>query len=122
MSRRPNGAFLPGQGGRPRGARNHLTKVVFEDILRHWTEPAGGDLCKGQAALEIVFREKPNEYVRLVTSVLPKEFVFENITSELDDDQIDELLIALRQRMIEARATVPLLPAKEEEQIEQPQH
>ena len=35
--------------------------------------------------------------------MLPREFIFESVTSELDDEQIDELLLALRQRMIEAR-------------------
>jgi hypothetical protein len=40
--------------------------------------------------------------------VLPREFIFENVTSDLDDEQIDELLLAPRQRMIEAR-TVPAL-------------
>jgi hypothetical protein len=43
-------------------------------------------------------------YLRLTTSVLPKEFVFENVVSDPDDSQIDELLVALRQRMIEVRA------------------
>jgi hypothetical protein len=28
--------------------------------------------------------------------VLPREFIFENVTSDLDDEQIDELLLALR--------------------------
>src|SRR6516225_240066 len=42
-------------------------------------------------------------------SVLPPEFIFENVTSDLDDEQIDELLLALRQRMIEARTAPALL-------------
>jgi hypothetical protein len=43
--------------------------------------------------------------------VLPKEFVFESVVADLDDDQIDDLLMALRQRMVEARA--PALPSDE---------
>jgi hypothetical protein len=98
--------FQPGQGGRPKGSRNRLASRVFDDIFAHWCEPTvpGGNMCKGQAALEILFKEKPGEYLRLTASVLPKEFIFESVTSELDDEQIDELLIALRRRMIEARA------------------
>jgi ribosomal protein L12E/L44/L45/RPP1/RPP2 len=47
--------------------------------------------------------------------VLPKEFVFENAVAELEDDQIDELILRLRQRALEARAAPPTLlasPAK----------
>jgi hypothetical protein len=77
----------------------------------HWCEPAapGSKFCKGAEALETLYKEKPGEYLRLTASVLPREFIFENVTSDLDDEQIDELLLALRQRMIEAR-TVPALP------------
>src|SRR6266540_3143477 len=110
--RKSKGQFQLGHsGGRPKGARNRLAARVFEDILRHWTEPAGegSELCKGQEALETLYKEKPGEYLRLTASVLPKEFVFESVTSELDDDQIDELLMALRQRMIEARTAPALL-------------
>ena len=48
-----NNQFKPGhniKGGRPKGSRNKLAQRVFDDILRHWNESAGGDLCKGQAA------------------------------------------------------------------------
>ena len=58
---------------------------------------------KGAEALETLYKEKPGEYLRLTASVLPREFIFENVTSDLDDEQIDELLLTLRQRMIEAR-------------------
>src|SRR6266536_770728 len=98
-------------GGRPKGARNRLAAQVFEDILRHWCEPAGegSELCKGQEALETLYKEKPGDYLRLTASVLPREFIFENAVSDLDDEQIDELLMALRRRMIEARTAPALL-------------
>jgi hypothetical protein len=82
--------FQPGQGGRPKGSRNRLASRVFDDIFAHWCEPTvpGGNMCKGQAALEILFKEKPGEYLRLTASVLPKEFIFESVTSELDDEQM----------------------------------
>jgi hypothetical protein len=41
--------------------------------------------------------------------VLPREFIFENVTSDLDDEQIDELLLTLRQRMIDSRTAPGLL-------------
>jgi hypothetical protein len=124
--RNTKGQFQLGHsGGRPKGARNKLAAQVFEDILHHWTEPAapGSELCKGQEALETLYKEKPGDYLRLTASVLPKEFVFENVTSELDDEQIDELLMALRRRMIEARTAPTLLASPDEDCDEhEPRH
>src|SRR6266545_3549251 len=103
--RNSKGQFQLGHsGGRPKGARNRLAAKVFEDILRHWCEPAapGSKLCKGAEALETLYKEKPGEYLRLTVSVLPKEFTFEAVKSDLDDEHIDELLLVLRQRMIKA--------------------
>jgi hypothetical protein len=117
-NRSTKGQYLPGGSpGRPKGARNRLAARVFEDIFAHWCEPAapGGNLCKGQEALETLYKERPGEYLRLTASVLPKEFVFENVVSDLDDDQIDDLLVALRQRMVEVRATAVALPAPKDE-------
>jgi hypothetical protein len=98
--------FKPGhniKGGRPRGSRNKLAQQVFDDIFRHWNEPAGGELCKGQAALELLYREKPGDYLKLTASVLPKEFVFENAVTELGDEELDRMIEALRERALEAR-------------------
>ena len=98
--------FKPGhniKGGRPKGSRNKLAQRVFDDIFRHWNEPAGGELCKGQAALELLYREKPGEYLKLTASVLPKEFVFENAVTELDDDELDRMIEMLRERALSAR-------------------
>ena len=98
--------FKPGhniKGGRPKGSRNKLAQRVFDDIFRHWNEPAGGDLCKGQAALELLYREKPGEYLKLTASVLPKEVVFENAVTELDDDELDRMIETLRERALAAR-------------------
>src|SRR3954454_741457 len=104
--RNTKGQFQLGHsGGRPKGTRNRLAGQVFEDILRHWCEPAapGSKLCKGAEALETLYKEKPCEYLRLTASVLPREFIFENVTSDLDNEQIDELLLTLHQRMIDSR-------------------
>jgi hypothetical protein len=117
MSRK---GFQPGHTGRPRGTRNKLTARVFEDLLAHWTEPIepGSSLTRGQEALRALHLQAPGEYLRLVASTLPKELVLENAVGELDDDQIDTLIVQLRQRVLEARAAPPTLlaspePAKE---------
>src|SRR6478672_13420059 len=59
--RNTKGQFQLGHsGGRPKGARNKLAAQVFEDILRHWCEPAapGSKLCKGAEALETALQRK----------------------------------------------------------------
>jgi hypothetical protein len=119
MSRRPDGTFT---GGGRAGVRNRLAAKVFEDIFAHWCEPAvpGATNCKGEAALELFYRQKPGDYLRLVASVLPREFVFESALesaiAELDDEGLDEMLLALRQRMTEVR-TLTLVPARDDEAL-----
>jgi hypothetical protein len=126
----PKKLFQPGHPGKPRGARDtraRLTAQVFEDILAHWNEPVapGSDRRKGPAALEVCFKEMPGEYLRLTAGILPKEFTFEAVTAELGDEQIDELLMALRRRMIEGRTAPALLASPDADGVgnePQPRH
>ena len=37
-------------------------------------------------------KDEPGNFVRVDAGLMPKEFIFENVTSDLDDEQIDELL------------------------------
>ena len=86
------------QWGPPEGRAQQACGSSLRRYLRHWCEPAapGSKLCKGAEALETLYKEKPGEYLRLTASVLPREFIFENVTSDLDEEQIDELLLTLR--------------------------
>jgi hypothetical protein len=110
--------FQPGNhfaklGGRPRGARNKLARVVFEDLFDSWTEPVaeGKTLTKGKAALQTLFRERPHEYAKLYLTVMPKEFVFENVATELDDAELHQMIEALREQLRVAQEAPPALPA-----------
>jgi hypothetical protein len=93
-------------GGRPRGSRNRLFAKVFEDILAHWNEPIEGrNVSKGMAALEVMRKERPAEYVKVVTSLLPKELILgDSTTADLSDEQIDTLLLTLRKQVLEHAA------------------
>jgi hypothetical protein len=95
--------FEKGHTGRPLNSRNKLAQRVFDDIFRHWLEEAGNGLCKGQAALELLYRENPGGYLKLTASVLPKEWVFQNAVSELDDEELDRMIGQLRERALAAR-------------------
>jgi hypothetical protein len=92
MARDEGGRFLKGHrgGGRNPGARNRLQKDVIEAMLESWAK-------NGKAALEIMFREKPAEYARLITSTLPKEYVtIEGSLGDLTDEEVAEALAQIR--------------------------
>jgi hypothetical protein len=96
--RNAKGQFQQGSPGRPRGARNRLAARVLDDLLAHWNEPTadGSNMTKGLAAMEMMYREKPNEYVRAVLSVMPKEFAIENFTAGMGVEDLDELMAKIR--------------------------
>jgi hypothetical protein len=98
------------KGGRKLGSRTRLTAKVFEDILDNWNAPVEGrNISKGQAALEVMRKERPSEYVKIVCSLLPKELLLGDSTlADLDDGQIDALLMTLRKQVLE-HATKPEL-------------
>lgn len=62
--------FKPGNPGRPKGARNRLGEAFLEDMLAAWTE-------KGPAAIEAVLRDRPQDFLKVVASILPKEIAAE---------------------------------------------
>src|SRR5262249_52890271 len=99
--------FEPGNnyaklGGRPRGSRNRLTARIFEDVLSHWNEPIEGrNITKGIAALEVMRKERPAEYVKAVLSIMPKELnISDSTVADLSDEQIDTLIMTLRRQVL----------------------
>jgi hypothetical protein len=75
---------------------------VLDDLLADWAEG-------GAAAIKIMRIERPSEYVRVMTSILPRELLLERGMGEVDDDALDDLLSALHQRLLEAKQQAPLL-------------
>jgi hypothetical protein len=95
--------FEPGNAlgpGRPRGARNKLASNVLKDVLEFWNEPVkeGATLTKGRAALLTAWRERPTELVKAIFGILPREFLFENVVSELDDTELNAMIEAFREQ------------------------
>ena len=63
--------------------------------------------------------ERPAEYCRMMTSILPKELLFENgAVTELDDDELDHMISMLRERALAARQEQALEKAPEPETAE----
>lgn len=77
--------FKPGQSGnpagRPKGARNKLGELFLEALHNDFAK-------HGVEAIEKTREEKPDQYLKVVASLLPKEFKIETV-SELTDEQLD---------------------------------
>ncbi len=90
------GRFVTGNSGgpgKPQGARNKLgeqfVQALQQDFEKH-----------GQAAIEAVRYERPQDYIKVIASLLPKEMV---IRSELEDMTEDQLLERIRRLDAEIR-------------------
>jgi hypothetical protein len=75
LSLYPN--LKPELGGRKKGSRNRLSEAFLCDILSDWEK-------HGPKALELLRVKKPYEYVRIVSTLIPKEYKAEVSTSLLD--------------------------------------
>jgi hypothetical protein len=92
--------FVPGQakvGGRAKGVRNRLSHSFLEALQKDFAE-------HGEEAIRICRIEKPNEYVKIVAGLLPKELdITNNTLTEIDDTQLVEFIEYVRVQL-EGRA------------------
>lgn len=87
---KPNNIANP--AGRPKGSRNKLSEAVIKDILADWE-------VAGPSAVQACRLEDPAAYLRIVTSLVPKEFnitgsesVLASIIDQFEDEQLDQFL------------------------------
>lgn len=78
------------------GSRNKLQGEFFDRLLKHWQEV-------GHAAIDIVFKENPKDYFKIVASVLPKELIVsDNKLATMSDDEVAAYLEEIRAKIAAA--------------------
>jgi len=78
--------FKPGQSGnpagRPKGSRNKLAEAFITDMQADWEQ-------NGVSVIAAVREEKPDVYLKVVASILPRDLnVNINPLEEADDDEL----------------------------------
>lgn len=82
--------FKPGNSGRPKGSRNKLSEAFVADLYDAWQE-------KGQDVISRVAAERPQDFLKVVASLLPKQVeIKEDAFGELTDEQLAALITAAR--------------------------
>ncbi|MGN6772634.1 MAG: hypothetical protein ACTHJQ_22710 [Rhizobiaceae bacterium] len=97
--------FKPGNPGRPKGSRNKLGEAFLEDMLADWE-------ANGPAAIREVRETKPDAYLKVVASILPKDL---NVNINQMDHMTDEQLVE-RIRSLDS-AIRPFLEAQGESSV-----
>lgn len=85
--------FKPGQSGNPagraKGSRNKLGEAFIQAMYADFTE-------HGAAVIETVRAEKPDQYLKVVASILPQQLnVRVSEFDELTEEQIDQRISAI---------------------------
>lgn len=81
--RNSDGTFAAGNPGRPKGARSKLGEAFLADMLSDWEE-------HGPETIEKVREEKPDQYLKVVASILPRDL---NVNINPLEEATDEELI-----------------------------
>jgi hypothetical protein len=95
-----SGRFISGNigGGRPKGARNKLGEAFVEALSESFA-------AHGPETIETVRVEKPDQYLKVIASLLPKDHTITiNNLDEMTDDELAERVRTLASQL------APFLP------------
>lgn len=95
----PPHLFQPGQSGnpkgRPKGARNKLGEEFLNDMLSAWGE-------RGAEVINDVIQDKPDVFLRVVASILPKQIEVKDTGDDLTEEELVERLAIIQTRIADA--------------------
>jgi len=90
---RPFQKGMPKIGGRVRGSRNKISEAFLKDLAAEWE-------VSGPAALKVMAKEEPGNFVKVVAALLPKEFTIDdNRLKDLPDEELEMLINELRGKL-----------------------
>src|SRR5262245_28087380 len=119
--------FKPGAPGRPKGARNKFDAFAYGCALAHAQHKIGDPAPPEYAhtslwsALEVTLAENAEGYVARIISMLPKQVSLESSLSSMEDDEIDNLIVQLKERALEQKSP-PLSPLLIESKVTNGSH
>lgn len=98
-ARGTDGRFLTGNsgGGRPKGSRNKITDLLMTTVVNDFAE-------HGAEAVARLRQSDPATYLRLITSLVPRELILQHEVqpvfdyAELTDEEFIEILVEQRRR------------------------
>ena len=76
-----------------KNSRLRLSQKFLADLEEHYNRI-------GHRAIEMVFQERPAEYLKFISGLLPKEFelTVDNALIGTTDDELEELIAQVRER------------------------
>jgi hypothetical protein len=97
-----------GGTGRPKGSKNRLNVAFLTALALDFEE-------HGIETIRICRVEKPNEYLKIVAGLMPKEFTLEdNRLGELSDEELDAVIEYARGKLTAKRELVIDVGSREE--------
>jgi hypothetical protein len=98
-ARGTDGRFLTGNsgGGRPKGSRNKITDLLMTTVINDFA-------THGAEAVERLRQSDPASYLRLITSLVPRELILQHEVrpvpdyADLTDEEFIEILVEQRRR------------------------
>jgi hypothetical protein len=80
-------------GGRRKGSRDRIATALLEAIAEDFAE-------HGAEVIKLARVERPTEYLKVVASLLPKEFeISDNRLKDIPDDELDAIIEHIRGRI-----------------------
>lgn len=93
MTDREAGRFITGNKGgpgRPKGSRNKLGEDFIEALFWDWQE-------HGRGVIETVRRDRPQEYLKLVAGLIPRQVEMpRGAFDDVSDDELAAIVAAAR--------------------------
>ncbi len=103
--------FKKGQSGNPGGKLRHMPAELQKDLL---TALVDDFKEHGTQAVAAAREESPIGYLKVCASLLPKEVKVRNVTEDLSVEDLEEVVVRLRDEVEAAGGARDVTPPKEE--------